>query len=145
EQRDGLLGWLARVVKHIVEGLLGRAAPSKLPVPEIVNPDVSSPNQPPTDNGTKQLLNKLRNDVIALRDNAKKTRSDFTQFQQSGVIGKIKVIARLKSDKDDVLQDVNSVKADVKKLRDNAQEEPLQFLWGLLGIVTGLIHRRFAN
>ena len=84
-------------------------------------------------------------DITALRDDAKKTRSDLQRFQETGVIGKIKTIARLKSDKDVALQRVNAVKSDVETLRGKLHEEPLQFLWGLLGIVSGLVHRRFAN
>jgi hypothetical protein len=60
-------------------------------------------------------------------------------------IQEIRALARLKSDKDEALARVEAVRADVETLRSRFRENPLQFLWGLIGMITGLIHRRFAN
>jgi len=145
EQRGGLLNWIARAVKHLLEGILGKSEPIKPPIPDGSGTQPPPENKSPPDDGTKLLLGKLISDVTALRDDAKKTKADFQQFQESGVIGKIKAIAQLKSDKNVALERVEAVKSDVASLRGKFREEPLQFLWGLLGILSGLVHRRFAS
>jgi len=149
-QRGGLLGWLANAVKHVLQGLFGRNDPPVFPVPDggtIPSPQPKSPPavNPPADSATKQLVGKLVNDVTALRDDVARTKGNLKEFQESGVIGKIKAIARLKSDKDEALERVEAVKSDVAAIRDEFGGRPLQFLWGLLGIASGLVHRRFAG
>jgi len=144
-QRGGLLNWIARAVQHLLEGLFGKNEPIKPPLPDGDGTQPPPENKSPPDDGTKRLLGKLISDVTALRDDAKKTKADFQQFQESGVVGKIKAIARLKSDKNVALERVEAVKSDVASLRGRFREEPLQFLWGLLGILSGLVHRRFAS
>ncbi len=145
ERRGGLLGWLAAAVRHLIQGLIGRDPEPQFPVPETPRvPDVSNvPKVEPTPRSDELLL-RLAQDLAALRDEAVKTKSDLEEFKESGVVGKIRTLARLKSDKDDALERVASVKADVAELRSQFREHPLQFLWGLFGLVSGLIHRRFA-
>lgn len=144
DDRGGLLSWIANAVKHLLEGLFGKREPIKPPVPDA-NGGPPTPAQPqPTDETTKQLIDKLLGDITALRNDARQTKTDLQQFKQSGVIGKIKAIARLKSDKDVALERVAVVKQDVESLRGKFREEPLPFLWGLFGILSGLVHRRFA-
>lgn len=145
EGRGGLLNWIARAVNHLLEGLFGKSEPIKPPLPDGNGTQSPPENQPPSDDSTKRLIGKLVGDVTALRDDAKKTKADLQQFQESGVVGKIKAIARLKSDKNVALERVEAVKSDVESLRGRFREEPLQLLWGLLGILSGLVHRRFAH
>ena len=74
-----------------------------------------------------------------------KTKSELEQFKESGVVGKIKALARLKAEKDVALERIRAVQQDVAAIRSRLRENPLQFLWGLFGILTGLVHRRFAH
>lgn len=149
ERRGGLLGWLAAAVRHLIEGIVGREEPRSFPLPET--PIAERPRSPPDGesaadpNETQQLIDRLLADVSALRDQASDTRADLEQFKESGVIGKIRAIARLRSDKDEALERVEAVRADVAALRGRFRENPLQFLWGLIGVLSGLIHRRFAH
>lgn len=149
ERRSGFLGWLAAAVRHLIEGIIGREEPPRFPIPDTPVPE--QPRSPPAvepapqQNETQQLIGRLLADVSALRDEASKTKADLEQFKASGVIGKIRAIARLKSDKDEALERVEAVKADVAALRNRFRENPLQFLWGLVGVLSGLIHRRFAH
>ncbi len=140
-RRGGLLGWLASAVRHLVEGIIGREEPPPVPLPD-------SPATPAPDAGgdtPEPTVQQLLKDVAALRNQALQTKTDLDEFRESGVIGKIKAIARLKSDKNAALDQVAKVKSDVAAIRDDFRERPLQFLWGLFGLVSGLIHRRFAH
>lgn len=151
ERRGGLLGWLVRAVEHLIEGIIGRTKPPTFPdspdfpdqenVPELETP----PTEETPPSAQERLVGKLLEDVAALRDEALKTKADLESFKESGVIGKIKALARLKSEKDVALERVEAVKGDVDAIRNRFREHPLQFLWGLLGLVSGLIHRRFAH
>lgn len=149
ERRSGLLGWLAGAVRHLIEGIVGRDEPRSFPIPETPIPE--QPRSPPDgesaaeQNETQQLIDRLLADVSALRDQASETRTDLEEFKESGVIGKIRAIARLRSDKDEALERVEAVRADVAAIRSRFRENPLQFLWGLIGVLSGLIHRRFAH
>ncbi len=151
-RRGGLLGWLAAAVTHLIEGVVGRPEPPLFPeplpppepedVPKRENTPVATP---PQSAEPDPLLTQLLADVAALRDEALQTQADLDTFKESGVVGKIRAIARLKSDKDETLARVEAVKTDVDSIRSRFRERPLQFLWGLLGLVSGLIHRRFAH
>lgn len=146
EHRGGLLGWLAAAVKHLIEAIVGRAEPriEKFPIAVEPAPQLGPPSNEPPVPESQQVVLRLAKDVAALRDQATKTKADLDDFKEAGVIGKIRGIARLKSDKDEALERVEVVKADVASIRDEFREKPLSFLWGLLGIASGLIHRRFA-
>lgn len=145
ERRNGLLNWLAGAVKHLLEGLFGGHEPIRPPIPEGGGPAPPPENGTPSPAPTQELVDKLVRDLAAFRDDAKQTRADFQQFRDAGVVGKIRAIARLKSDKDVALERLDAVKSDVESLRGGFRERPLQFLWGLLGILSGLVHRRFAG
>ena len=83
--------------------------------------------------------------MAGLRDQALQTKADLDEFRESGVIGKIKAIARLKSDKNAALDQLGKVRNDVDAIRNDLREQPLQFLWGLFGLLSGLVQRRFAH
>ena len=140
-RRGGLLGWLASTVRHLIEGIVGRDDPPPVPLPE--SPD--TPKSDPGSDAPEPTVQQLLKDVPQLRDQALQTKTDLNEFRESGVIGKIKAIARLKSDKNAALDQVAKVKSDVDSIRDDFRQRPLQFLWGLFGLLSGLAHRRFAN
>lgn len=149
-RRGGLLGWLSSAVRSLVEAIIGYEEPPPFPTPnEVPTPPATDPApvpQPPSEEAAPDTaLLRLARDLAALRDEAKETRSDFNEFRESGVIGKIRAIARLREDKDEALEAVSAVREDVNAVRDDFRERPLQFLWGLFGTITGLLHRRFAH
>ena len=140
-RRGGLLGWLAATVRHLIEGIVGQEEPLTVPLP-------NSPSEPEAGHYSKSpetAIQQLVDDVARLRDQAVQTKADLDRFRESGVIGKIRAIARLKSDKNAALDQVGKVKNDVEAIRDDLREEPLQFLWGLFGLLSGLLQRRFAH
>lgn len=69
-------------------------------------------------------------DVIAVR-------ADLDTLKSGNPIAKLAALAHLKGD-------VAELRESVQKTKDNATENPLLFLLGLPGLVTGLIHRRTA-
>lgn len=151
-RRGGLLGWLSNAVRSLVEAIIGREEPPPFPTPDAT--PIPSPSDPvpvsesPPEEATPEpdtALLRLVRDVASLRDQVGETRSDFDDFRESGVVGKIKAIARLRDDKDEALEAVSAVRADVDAVRDDFRERPLQFLWGLFGTITGLLHRRYAH
>lgn len=150
-RRGGLLGWLADAVRSLVEALIGRDEPPEFPAPDAVPAPVPVDPAPIPESPLEAIpepesaLLRLARDVASLRDQALETRSDFDEFRESGVVGKIRAIARLRDDKDEALEAVTAVREDVRAVRDDFRERPLQFLWGLIGTVTGLLHRRFAH
>ena len=141
-RRGGLLGWLVGAVRHLIRGIAGREDSPPVPFPD---PPAAPKSGPGSDAPEPTVPRQLLKDMAALRDQTLRTKSDLDELRESGVIGKIKAIARLKSDKDQSLQRVEAVKSDLETLREKFREKPLQFLWGLFGLVTGLLHRRFAN
>jgi len=141
ERRGGLLGWLAGAVRHVLEGLVGRDEPPRFPAPAL---PPGREGLPEADDDPRSLIGRLVTDIQALKDQAAQAKTDFEEFQEAGVLGKIRAIARLRTDKDEALASVDAVKADVAAIRSRFRERPLTFLWGLFGLVSGLIHRRFA-
>jgi len=145
-KRGGLLGWLSTVFRHLFEGILGReqAPPLELPqtppLPEQ-EPGPDTEELSKNDSAVQQLLQNLK----TLREEALQTKADLETFKQSGVIGKIKTIALLKSDKKKTLEQVSKVKRDVEAIRNDFREQPMQFLWGLFGLLSGLAQKRFLE
>lgn len=160
-RRGGLLGWLSSVVRHLLEGIIGRKeqppvpetepfeAPEKgnsQPIEPIPNPETpEAPEQPGQASAFNSKFSELINNVAALREDALKTKNDLETFKASGVVGKIKGIAMLRADKERILDHVEQIKGSVASVRNDFREQPLQFLWGLLGLLSGLVHRRFIN
>ena len=142
------MGWLANAVRSLVEAIIGREEPPTFPAPGATPApaDPAPVPEPPTEEPAPDTaLLRLARDLTALREQVGETRSDFDEFRESGVVGKIRAIARLREDKDEALEAVSAVREDVQAVRDDFRERPLQFLWGLFGTITGLLHRRFAH
>ncbi|MBT6153664.1 MAG: trypsin-like serine protease [Planctomycetaceae bacterium] len=140
-RRGGLLGWLTAAVRHLIEGIAGQEEPLSIPLPDSSPVPESEGYKKRPDSAIEQLVE----DVAGLRDQAVRTKADLDEFRTSGVVGKIKAIARLKSDKGAALDQVGKVRNDVEAIRDDLREQPLQFLWGLFGLLSGLLQRRFAH
>ena len=147
-RRGGLVGWLTNAVRSLVEAIIGREKPPTFPAPGATPApaDAAPVPEPPAEEPVPETaLLRLARDLASLRDQVGETRSDFDEFRESGVVGKIRAIARLREDKDEALEAVSAVREDVQAVRDDFRERPLQFLWGLFGTITGLLHRRYAH
>ena len=138
------MGWLATAVRKLIEGIIGRPEPPRFPAPQASSPSQPAPNSSSAPRPDDLLL-RMAKDLAALRDDAAKTKTDLAQFKESGINEKIQAIALLKSDKDAALGHVETVQADIAALKEQFHGQPLKFLWGLIGMISGLAHRRYAH
>ncbi|MBL4884379.1 MAG: trypsin-like peptidase domain-containing protein [Planctomycetaceae bacterium] len=150
QRKEGLLGWLRGVVRMIFGGLIGSREQPPMPIPDAEpdrtpQADQVQPIDPIQEPESISSFSKLLSDVAALREEALNTQADLEKFKESGVIGKIKGIAILRKDKDQILERVAQVKQSVASVRNDLKENPVQFLWGLFGIISGLLQRRFLK
>ncbi len=151
-ERGGLLGWLAKVVRHLLEGILGQKQQPRLNLPQTLpDPELDSASEAESIieqeaiSKNESTIQQLLSNIKILREDIIKTKTDLETFKQSGVIGKIKTIAFLKSDKKKTLEQVSKVKSDIDAIRNDFHEQPLQFLWGLFGLLSGLAQKRFLD
>lgn len=138
-QRSGLLGWITRVLDSLGKLIVGeRPAP---PFPEIDAEGVPVPvpdELPPTPvETTKAALEALRNDLL-------KAKGDLERLKSANPIEKARALFALKSDAAKIKNNAQAALDAAKGAKDDAKEKPLQYLWGLFGILSGLAHRRFA-
>lgn len=138
-QRSGLLGWITRVLDSLGKLIVGeRPAPSfpeidaegtPVPVPDVL---------PPTPVGaTKAALEALRSDLL-------KAKGDVEKLKSANPLTKLKGVVALKSDVAKIKANAQAALDAAKGAKDDAKEKPLQYLWGLFGILSGLAHRRFT-
>lgn len=147
--RGGLLGWLEKLVQGIVESFVGKPRPLFVPQPELGPSSSVDPTEieeiRTEQNATRITLENALAELAEARETITRTKADYEAFKEGGVITKIKSIAKLRGDKDEVVEHVESLKGTVDELKTQWDEHPFQFLFGLIGLATGLIHRRFAN
>ena len=150
--RRGLLGWLSAIFRHLWKGLVGEREKGSLELPpsplspgEEILPEeeLGAKEQEPSPNDS--ALRQVLHDLNALREQTLQARQDLEAFKQSGLLGKIKTIATLKSDQKKTLEQVSKVKSDLKEIRADFRKQPVQFLWGLFGLLTGLAQKRFLD
>lgn len=145
DRRGGLVGWIASVFDGLARLIVGEK-----PSPKFPPLDGSSPSEPdgadpapvpvpmPTPiDATKLAVEKLRGDLL-------KARADVEKLKSANPITKLKGVVALKSDVAGIKENAQAALDQVKLVREDAKEKPLQYLWGVLGIITGLAHRRFA-
>lgn len=144
--RKGLLGWLSAIFRQLWKGLTGDREkrslelPPSSPLPEE-EPGAEEKGPSPKDS----TLQKTLHDLNVLREQTLQTKQELEAFKQSGLIGKIKTIAILKSDQKKILDQVSNVKSDLEAVRTDFHKQPIQFLWGLFGLLTGLAQKRFLD
>lgn len=129
-QRRGLIGF----IEHVLDGL-ARIVVGERPSPEFpidVPPPAGTPSLQPSPVVEASLAS-----VERLKVDVAKTRADLQRLQSLNPLEKLRGVVALKSD-------LATLKADAAEIRDEARGDPRQLLWGLLGIVTGVLHRRFA-
>ena len=139
-QRSGLLGWISRVVDGLAKMIIGERPPAAFPEIDADGAPVPVPAEPvPTPiDSTKAAIDKLRTDLLKVKDDAEKLKS-------ANPLTKLRGVVALKSDVASIKQDAQNALTQVKGVRADAKEKPLQYLWGLFGILSGLAHRRFAR
>ena len=144
-QRSGLLGWLTRVVTGLATLIIGEETPppfppiegEAVPVPDGADAAPAPVTVPTPIDATKLAVEKLRGDLI-------KAKADVEKLKSANPITKLKGVVALKSDVAGIKADARAALDQVKIVKEDAKEKPLQYLWGVLGIITGLAHRRFA-
>ena len=104
--------------------MVADAAPAPVTVPTPID-------------ATKLAVEKLRGDLI-------KAKADVEKLKSANPITKLKGVVALKSDVAGIKENAQAALDQVQLVREDAKEKPLQYLWGVLGIITGLAHRRFA-
>lgn len=81
-------------------------------------------------NPDSEAVNEILADVSVVKE-------DLAKLKSGNPIQKIAALASLKGE-------VSKLRADAEDVKDKAKEDPLLFLLGLPGLLTGLLHRRMA-
>lgn len=131
KQRGGLIGFLERVIDSLAKLVVGEHSPKPFPVGNLPAPD-GTPSVEPAPAIATSLAS-----VAMLKADLEKVRTDIERLKSANPLEKLRGVVALKSD-------IAAVKEHAVAAKEDAQSDPLQFLWGLIGIGTGLIHRRFA-
>ena len=90
-----------------------------------------------------ELQNAVKNNtpdlsvVDSVLADVKSVKSDLDTLKSGNPIAKIAALSSLKGD-------VAKLKSDAENVKDKAKDDPLLFLLGLPGLLTGLLHRRMA-
>ena len=82
------------------------------------------------DNPDSSAVKLLLEDVVAVKD-------DLATLKSGNPIAKIAALASLKGE-------VSKLRADAEDVKEKAKQDPLLFLLGLPGLLSGLLHRRMA-
>lgn len=138
-QRSGLLGWITRVIDGLAKLIVGETPPVPFPAIDDEGVPVPVPDElPPTPvDATKAAVDRLRADML-------KAKADVEKLKSSNPLTKLKGVVALKGDVAAVKASAEAALAEARGVKDDAKEKPLQYLWGLFGILSGLAHRRFT-
>ena len=132
QHRGGILGFLRGILEGLVRVVAGE--PPESPVPPPVDADTGQIRNP---GAASQPVVKLPDDYQDLVDAVKKAREDLAALKTGNILEKAKAAAALKGD-------LATIRAEASQVKRKAEDDPAQMLWGLLGIVSGLAHRRLA-
>jgi hypothetical protein len=130
-QRGGLIGFLERVIDSLAKLVVGEHAPVPFPIGQQPEPDGTPALEP------APVVSAGLASVELLKADLAKARADIDRLKSANPLEKLRGVVALKSD-------VAAIKEHAAAVKDEAQGDPMQFLWGLIGIGTGLLHRRFA-
>ncbi len=169
----GLLPWIGGAIAQIGELLIGRPRSGfRPPTDAEKNRPEPPPSQPPPEKlipipdrdlnpppvperyrrevdgkiaGLQSRIDALRAKIEKLVADARDAIQLGKDFQNAGLIGKVARIKKLMATKDELIQEVQSVRDDVEDLKSDVTADPAAYLWGLIGILTGLVRRRLES
>lgn len=149
----GLLQFVAAVIDTIIGGIIGRPPTAQFPSDQLAVADEQAPppvpeadNAPPTpDEVTDEFervpsVDEIKSQVRDLRELVGVIADDVSEFQQAGVIGKLRRLDDLRDGKKQAVEQV----AELRKTVDSLRANPTGFLVSLIGgLFAGLMKRRF--
>ena len=135
----GLLGWIVTVLDSVAKVIVGeQPEPVMPPIKGSGVPDPVPDDPPAPIDQTKAAIDKLRADVGRATANIERLKS-------ANPLTKLKGVVALKSDLKTIKADAAAALSSAKATKEDMKERPLSYLWGLLGVISGLLHRRFAH
>jgi len=141
DRRGGLVGWIASVFDGLARLIVGEK-----PSPKFPPLDRSSPAAPPAEDAAlSPQVNSALESVKRVEAGLLKAKEDIGKLQSANPLTKLKGVVALKSDVADIREDAATALSEIKGVKDSAKEKPLTYLWGLFGVLSGLVHRRFAH
>lgn len=142
DRRGGIVGWLAGIFDGLGRLIIGDK-------PAIGFPAMgSAPNAPATvslpviDEEVPSQASTTLASVQALKDDLLKAKADLEMLKSANPLTKLKGLVALKSDVSEIKANAEEALKEAKSLKDDAKEKPLQYLWGLFAVISGLIHKR---
>ena len=144
DRRGGLIGWLGGVFDGLGKLIIGERPVTQFPDP---NPDGMQPTPDPVGSADPQTPPQITialASVEQLKRDLLDAKADLEKLKSANPLEKLRGAVALKSDIADIKTSAATALAEVRATKDDAKEKPLQYLWGLIGILSGLAHRRFA-
>ncbi len=140
--RSDLFNWIRGVLDTIADGLFGRHNPEFVPAPEMpTQGDLESLGEPKRYDRSEATEDELRDRIREVEDLARRTIQDVQEFKQSGPLGKLKNLSDIKKDVAEAKAIARRAKSDI----DRAKSDPIHTLWVAVGLIAGLLKRRFLN
>ena len=145
DRRGGLIGWIAGIFDGLGKLIIGEKPPVAFP-PLEPQPE-PQPGEPPVEDAppAPSQVDETKAAVAELRDGLLKAKGDLERLKSANPIEKARGIFALKADAAAIKEDAANALAEAKALKGDVQEKPLGYLWGLFGVLSGLVHRRFAQ
>ena len=145
DRRGGLIGWIAGIFDGLGKLIIGEKPPVAFP-PLEPQPE-PQPGEPPVEDSppAPSQVDETKAAVAELKDGLLKAKGDLERLKSANPIEKARAIFALKADAAAIKEDAANALAEAKALKGDVQEKPLGYLWGLFGVLSGLVHRRFAQ
>jgi hypothetical protein len=144
DTRGGLIGWLAGVFDGLGKMIIGERPVTQFPP---INGTPIQPQPQPDPIGEPQPAPQISIALASVADLKMQllaAKADLELLKSANPIDKLRGIVALKSDVTELKATAETALAEVRRTKDDATEHPLQYVWGLFGILSGLAHRRFA-
>jgi hypothetical protein len=150
ERRGGLLQWILGVFERIGGAILGDPEPLPIVIPDDPLDDAPPAPKEIEEPYERSAVNRLAGELDTVKKNladaislAKIARDKANKFNESGLIGKARAGMALKRDVANAKELAVKSQTDIRTFLDDLKD-PWSLL-GLLGSLTGLLHRRFAG
>ena len=141
DRRGGLIGWIAGIFDGLGKLIIGEKPAPQFPP---LTPQPDNAGGPPQEDLPPEpsQLDETKAAVTELRDGLLKAKDDLERLKSANPIEKARAIFALKSDAAAIKEDAANALAEAKALKGDVKEKPLSYLWGLFGILSGLLHRK---